>query len=134
MLPDRVLETALYTSDLRQTTRFYTEVLGLELLKDLGEQGVALACGGSVVILFDPARTAAQPGEVPAHGSSGAGHVAFAVPNAELRAWRTHLERAGVAIESEVDWPRGGSSIYFRDPAGNSVELTTPAIWGLPER
>lgn len=26
----------------------------------------------------------------------------------------------------------GGKSIYFRDPAGNSVELVTPGIWGLP--
>ncbi len=26
----------------------------------------------------------------------------------------------------------GGKSMYFRDPAGNSVELFTPGIWGLP--
>jgi catechol 2,3-dioxygenase-like lactoylglutathione lyase family enzyme len=29
--------------------------------------------------------------------------------------------------------PRGGRSFYFRDPAGNSLELATPRIWGLPE-
>jgi catechol 2,3-dioxygenase-like lactoylglutathione lyase family enzyme len=38
-----------------------------------------------------------------------------------------------VAIEQEMDWPRGGRSFYFRDPAGNSLELATPKIWGLPE-
>ena len=41
-------------------------------------------------------------------------------------------ERYGVVIEKEVGWPKGGRSIYFRDPAGNSVELVTPGRWGLP--
>ena len=35
-------------------------------------------------------------------------------------------------IEKEVEWPKGGRSLYFRDPAGNSVELVTPGVWGLP--
>ena len=38
-----------------------------------------------------------------------------------------------MTIEQEVDWPRGGRSFYFRDPAGNSLELATPRIWGLPD-
>ncbi|MGN6582964.1 MAG: glyoxalase/bleomycin resistance/extradiol dioxygenase family protein, partial [Rhizobiaceae bacterium] len=25
----------------------------------------------------------------------------------------------------------GGRSIYFRDPAGNSIEFAEPRIWGL---
>ncbi len=36
-------------------------------------------------------------------------------------------------IESEGRWPGGGYSIYFRDPAGNSIELATAAVWGLEE-
>ena len=39
----------------------------------------------------------------------------------------------GVPVESEVSWPRGGASLYLRDPAGNVVELASPAIWGLPD-
>ena len=35
-------------------------------------------------------------------------------------------------IGDEVVWPRGGRSIYFRHPAGNSVEPITPGVWGLP--
>ena len=38
----------------------------------------------------------------------------------------------GVSIEKEVEWPKGGKSLYFRDPTGNSVELVTPGVWGLP--
>jgi catechol 2,3-dioxygenase-like lactoylglutathione lyase family enzyme len=43
-----------------------------------------------------------------------------------------HLVESGVEIEAEVEWPPGGKSIYFRDPAGNSVELVTPGVWQLP--
>jgi catechol 2,3-dioxygenase-like lactoylglutathione lyase family enzyme len=39
----------------------------------------------------------------------------------------------GVPIELETDWPRGGKSLYFRDPAGNSVELITRGLWGLSD-
>ncbi len=43
-----------------------------------------------------------------------------------------HLVAQGIVIEAEVEWPPGGKSIYFRDPAGNSVELVTPGVWNLP--
>jgi catechol 2,3-dioxygenase-like lactoylglutathione lyase family enzyme len=69
---------------------------------------------------------------LPAHGASGSGHVAFGIKAEELAAWRERLQSKGVAIEQEVEWPRGGKSVYFRDPAGNSVELVTPGVWGLP--
>jgi hypothetical protein len=35
-----------------------------------------------------------------------------------------------VPIEREIEWDEGGTSIYVRDPAGNSVELAPPTIWG----
>ena len=37
----------------------------------------------------------------------------------------------GVEIEVDYLWPGGGRSIYFRDPAGNSLEFAEPSIWGL---
>jgi hypothetical protein len=40
--------------------------------------------------------------------------------------------RKAIAIEKEVEWPRRGVSLYFRDPAGNLVELVTPGFWGSP--
>jgi hypothetical protein len=36
-----------------------------------------------------------------------------------------------VAIEADFEWPKGGRSIYFRDPAGNCLEFAEPKIWGL---
>lgn len=127
------METSLYGSDVTALEAFYTRVLGLKVIRRLGVQGSALACGRSVLLLFDPSLTNAQQGEVPAHGAEGRGHVAFSIRTEEYALWRRHLDAVGVAVESEVDWPRGGHSLYFRDPAGNSVELTTGATWGMGE-
>jgi catechol 2,3-dioxygenase-like lactoylglutathione lyase family enzyme len=134
----RVLETALYADDLRAADHFYGTVLGLERIAFVDARHAFYRCGEGVVLIFDPASTAAiqtsvNGTPVPMHGASGAGHMALAVSNAELPAWRAHLEANGVAIESEVTWPRGGRSIYVRDPAGNSVELASPLLWGLAE-
>jgi catechol 2,3-dioxygenase-like lactoylglutathione lyase family enzyme len=82
-----------------------------------------------VLLLFNP-ETTRKEGPFPAHGTQGAGHAALGVSADSLDSWRSRLQ--GVTIEKEITWPRGGTSLYFRDPAGNSVELVTPGCWGLP--
>ena len=129
---DRVLETVLYVDDLDAAERFYGEVLGLELDSRQAGVFVFFRCGAGMLLLFEPG-AAAGGRRVPAHGAKGPGHACFAVPEEALDGWQKHLSAAGVAIEQEVSWPRGGRSFYFRDPAGNSLELATPRIWGLPE-
>ncbi len=69
---------------------------------------------------------------LPAHGAQGPGHFALGIKASDLDAWRQRLISHGVVIEKEMQWSRGGKSLYFRDPAGNSVELITPGCWGLP--
>ena len=132
----RVLETALYAEDLEAADRFYGAVLGLERVALVEGRHVFFRCGDGVVLIFDARSTSNVPttvngAPVPLHGARGAGHMAFAVGETSLPAWRAHLEANGVAIESEVTWPRGGKSLYVRDPAGNSVELASPRLWGL---
>jgi catechol 2,3-dioxygenase-like lactoylglutathione lyase family enzyme len=129
--PLAVLETCLYAAELDAAADFYERVLGLEPMSREPGRHVFFRCGAGVFLLFDPARTREATGGVPAHGATGAGHVAFAVPPGGMDAWRERLRGARVPIEKEVEWPTGGSSIYLRDPAGNSVELATPSIWGL---
>ena len=129
---DRVLETILYVDDLDAAERFYGDVLGLELDSRKNGLFVFFRCGGGMLLLFEP--EAARAGRnVPAHGASGPGHACFAVAEADLEDWKMRLAAAGVAVEREMEWPRGGRSFYFRDPAGNSLELATPKIWGMPE-
>jgi catechol 2,3-dioxygenase-like lactoylglutathione lyase family enzyme len=47
----------------------------------------------------------------------------------ELPAWETRVGDFGIAIEGRTNWPRGGISIYFRDPDGHLLELATPGLW-----
>jgi catechol 2,3-dioxygenase-like lactoylglutathione lyase family enzyme len=129
---DQVLETSLYVDDLEAAECFYGDTLGLEL--DSRKEGIFsfFRFRSGMLLLFRPYRSLAGR-QVPAHGASGPGHVCFAVAESEIAAWHARLTAAGVSIEHEQTWPRGGRSIYFRDPAGNSLEIATPRIWGLPE-
>jgi catechol 2,3-dioxygenase-like lactoylglutathione lyase family enzyme len=138
MKPLGILETCVYARDLEAAERFYTAVLGLEVIARLAGRHVFFRCGRGVFLVFNPDKTEvesilAEGIVVPRHGARGSGHMAFAVRAADLEAWRARLKAAGVAIETEIRWPGGGQSLYLRDPAGNSIELATPRLWGLPE-
>lgn len=127
---DRVLETCLYARDLTAAEQFYGEVLGLERASAEVGRHVFFRCGKQMVLIFDPEATSEPGGMLPPHGADGAGHVAFAVAPDAIDAWIARFESAGVDVEKDVSWGESGRSIYVRDPAGNSVELATPSIWG----
>jgi catechol 2,3-dioxygenase-like lactoylglutathione lyase family enzyme len=126
---ERLLETAVYGPDLLTLEAFYVQVLGLEPVARTPGRNVVLRCGAAALILFDPRASGTHGGPFPPHDGPGRGHIAFTVPLADFPAWRSRLAAAGVAIEREVEWPDGNYSLYFRDPAGNSVELAPPTLW-----
>jgi catechol 2,3-dioxygenase-like lactoylglutathione lyase family enzyme len=125
----RIFETVLYADDLAAAERFYTEVLGLELYSRF-DVAISFRCQDGVLLIFDPAKASLPNRGVPSHGARGPGHLAFVARPEDLDAWRAHLKEHGVAIEMEVNWEQGGASLYFRDPAGNSIELAPPTLWG----
>jgi len=134
--PVRVLESALYVTDLDAAEHFYGSVLGLEPAGKAPGRHVFFRCGQSIVLLFNAEATREPPRPdarlpVPPHGATGDGHLCFAATEAEIDAWNARLAEHGVAIEAEFEWPKGGRSIYFRDPSGNSLEFANPSIWGL---
>ena len=136
MTPSRVLETCLYATDLEAAERFYGDVIGLPIYSHQDGRDVFFRCGEAMLLIFNPEKTSGPEtpyggGVIPRHGARGAGHVAFAVDEADLDAWRDRLRDNGIAIESEVTWPNGARSIYFRDPADNCVELAVPRMWGI---
>jgi catechol 2,3-dioxygenase-like lactoylglutathione lyase family enzyme len=135
MQVEKVLETCLYVDDLVAAEKFYNQILGLVAFSRVQGRHVFFRCGKGVFLLFNPARTSQPEGDipVPTHGARGPGHVAFAMRQADISAWRDHLGQKEVPIEAEISWPSGGYSLYFRDPAGNSVELATPQTWPLEE-
>lgn len=134
MKANEILESCLYVDDLDAAKQFYESVLGLELYEHHTKRHLFWKCGHRMLLLFLANECNAPDSNLPPHGAHGAGHVAFAVPDHDIPRWRDHLERCGVAIEQTVDWPQGGHSLYFRDPAGNSLEVASPKIWGFEEQ
>jgi catechol 2,3-dioxygenase-like lactoylglutathione lyase family enzyme len=130
-----VLETSLYISDLDRAVKFYRDVLGLRLIADKyfeGGRGAALQVGaGPSVLLLFRADLTLQGGMLLAHGTTGAGHVAFRIEASEIAAWRERLRAHGVTIEQEFAFGDNPPSIYFRDPDGNVLELAVKTIWAL---
>ena len=48
-----------------------------------------------------------------------------------IDAWVARLTESDIAIEADFRWPNGARSIYFRDPAGNSLECAEPGLWNI---
>ncbi len=128
-----LLETSIYVADLDRAQDFYQRVLGLELfLRD--DRMSALGLPGNAVLLLFTAGGSTQPtptddGDIPPHDGGGRVHLCLAIPRNELEAWEGQLADKGVVLESRITWPRGGTSLYFRDPDGSLVELATPGLW-----
>ena len=140
MRPGSLLETALYAADLEAARAFYTGVLGLPLIGAQPGRHLFFRVGSGILLIFNPAATEVAAGSlpIPLHGARGPGHLCFAASREEIARWRDRLTAAGVAIEAEFDWPGfdtdpGPRSLYFRDPAGNSLELAEPRLWHWDE-
>ena len=130
-----ILETILYAEGLDEAETFYADVLGLEKVHRDPNRQVFFRCGDAMLLIFNPRETSREPKAgslpVPTHGAKGPGHVCFRASRDEIQRWHDMLITNGIEIESDFEWPNGGRSIYFRDPAGNSLEFAEPKIWGL---
>lgn len=129
---DRVLETCLYVDDLDRAASFYERTLDLRPLYADARMR-AYAVGETVLLLFARGQSVEEvelpDGNIPPHDGHGPLHVAFAVSAEDLAGWVRRLQDNSVPIEGRMRWPRGGTSIYFRDPDGHLLELATPGLW-----
>jgi catechol 2,3-dioxygenase-like lactoylglutathione lyase family enzyme len=123
-----VLETVLYYSDEEKTRNFYSEILGMRLMG--GEPGRSLfyRAGSSVFLLFLAEETL-KGGTLPPHGANGPIHTCFIVPPGEYERWKAYLVSQRIPVIQEVEWPGGALSFYFRDPAGNVLEIANGDLW-----
>jgi catechol 2,3-dioxygenase-like lactoylglutathione lyase family enzyme len=135
----RLLETALYLDDVGLEARFYQDLFGFRLLSGSAQRDAVFAAlevpGRGVLLLFKKGANT-QPvdtggGVIPSHGGKGRLHLAFAISADSYESWKTTLGARNITVESEVRWPRGGRSLYFRDPEDNLIELATPGLWSF---
>ena len=130
-----VLEASLYVTDVERSRRFYQDLFGFEsLLED--DRLCALAVDGKQVLLLFRKQGSVNSvvipgGTIPGHDGSGEQHLAFSIAASQLEPWRSRLQGQNVAMESTVRWPRGGESLYFRDPDNHLIELATPGVWSI---
>lgn len=128
-----VLETSVYVDDMERARAFYETVMGLEPMVADARLTAYDAGNGTVFLMFKRGETLdtvkLPGGTIPPHDGHGPLHMAFAVAADDLAAWEKRLTDHDVAIEGRTDWPKGGKSIYFRDPDGHLLELATPGLW-----
>lgn len=130
-----ILETALYVADVQRAADFYRRIFGFATFFET-ERLIALDVAGKSVLLLFKSGSTLEPfenigGVIPPHGGPSASptHFAFSIDSEGFDAWQTHLQLCDVEVESIVKWPVGASSLYFRDPDHNLVELITPGFW-----
>ena len=131
-----VIETSLYVDDLDRASSFYEDLFGLCRIIEGDARIRAYSVGGSSVLLLfkrgaSNAVTDLPFGQIGPHDGSGPLHLAFSIPADELADWEARLAEKKISIEGTIHWPRGGTSLYFRDPDNHLVELATPGLWSI---
>jgi catechol-2,3-dioxygenase len=129
---NKVVETCIYSSDLESMKKFYVGILGLSVIQEEGDKLIFLKAGKSMLLIFDPLRTSVNNDKLPPHGAMtppSSIHFAMEIEDHDYEPCKELLVRNGIAIEKEVNWNSKTKSLYFRDPAGNLVELITPGGW-----
>ncbi|MBV9286235.1 MAG: VOC family protein [Hyphomicrobiales bacterium] len=128
-----LLETSLYAGDARKTAAFYRDLFGFRTLVDSPRLVAFEVAARQVLLVFQANATEDDVidarGTIPGHDGRGRLHLALSIAAADLEAWRRRLGARKIAVAGEYKWPRGGTSLYFRDPDGALVELATPGLW-----
>jgi catechol 2,3-dioxygenase len=126
----RIGHVHLKVADLQRAIAFYRDILGFELLYDLGSAAFLSAGGYHHHIALNTWES--KGGSPPARGTTGLYHFAINFP--------TRRDLA-VALKQLVDhdWPLDGASdhgtheaLYLRDPDGNGIEFAwdrEPSYW-----
>jgi catechol 2,3-dioxygenase len=120
--PRKVAHVVLNGQDLEKMAKFYTEVLGFEVVaRTKRPKGVFFSLGTQhhdLAIIQAPPETQAQKPT-----PTGLHHLALQVgSHEELKACYQELKAHGVPIAGTIDH-KITHSVYFSDPEGNMVEL-----------
>ena len=114
---------------------FYISILGLEFVSEEKDRHVFLKAGKNMLLIFNPIKTLdnnKDDSKFPIHGAftpPSIIHFALEIDKKNYNSAKYTLNENNVKIEREVVWEKGTNSVYFRDPAGNLVEIITRGSW-----
>jgi catechol 2,3-dioxygenase-like lactoylglutathione lyase family enzyme len=113
--------TVIFVRDMDAMRRFYEDILGFRLLRELSPGWMEYRVGENTLALAKPRLTAA---DVPTPSGSASLQLAFKVSAAEVDQCADELVRQGVNILSPpTDQVFGHRTLFFRDPDGNLLEV-----------
>ena len=129
-----IVETTIYTDDLIAMRQFYENSLGLKCISYTENQSLFFKINRSMLLIFNRAFTINQTArvngnQIPPHATNGHGHLAFESLKDHYEDRKAEILELGIEIESEVTWPNGKKSFYFRDPSDNSIEIVEYGLW-----
>ena len=121
--PERIAHVVIKVRDLERSKKFYTEVLGMQVMKDVPEIGAVFLANQArdhhEIALFQIGPNA----ESPKPNQVGLLHIAFRLRSEEeLKAAYEELKAKDVPVNFTVN--HGVTkSVYFRDPDGYELEV-----------
>ena len=122
---NRVHHIAIICADYEKSKHFYTEILGLKIIREVYREKrdsfkLDLEVGGQYQIeLFSFPDPPARPSRPEA---AGLRHLAFEVDNIEAAV--THMHASGISVEPvRIDEYTGKRFTFFADPDGLPIEF-----------
>jgi catechol 2,3-dioxygenase-like lactoylglutathione lyase family enzyme len=113
--------TVIFVRDMAAMRRFYEDILGFSLLRELSPNWIEYQVGGNTLALARPGRTAA---DAPMPNGTAALQLAFKVSASEVDQCADELVRRSIALLSPpTDQAFGHRTLFFRDPDGNLLEV-----------
>ncbi len=113
--------TVIFVRDMAAMRRFYEDVLGFALSRELSTGWIEYRVGDNTLALAKPSRTAA---DAPTPKGSASLQLAFKVSAPDVDRCADELARQGVDLVSPpTDQTFGHRTLFFRDPDGNLLEV-----------
>jgi catechol 2,3-dioxygenase-like lactoylglutathione lyase family enzyme len=113
--------TVIFVRDMAAMRRFYEDIIGLGLQRELSPNWLEYQLGGNTLALARPSLTAS---DAPTPAGSASLQLAFKVSVADVDQCADQLVRHGVTLVSPpTDQSFGHRTLFFRDPDGNLLEM-----------
>ena len=124
--------TVVFVRDMAAMRRFYEDILGFRLARELSPNWIEYQVGDNTLALARPRLTA---GDAPTPSGSASLQLAFKVSPPEVDQCAEELVRRGVDLLSPpTDQVFGHRTLFFRDPDGNLLEVFAEIPAGAGER